>query len=115
MNRDSMSEALDLPIPRSAPHTASVMAIPTKDTPPPSRYTLALSMTSGEAAPNSTLSSGWWNKTRIRLRASARIAQAETVLDAALETIRSLPLPLYCATTTVPPVDMAIKTLTKKY
>ncbi|MNI63518.1 hypothetical protein D3C73_1188940 [compost metagenome] len=38
----------------------------------------------------------------------------ETTPEVALETIRSLPLPLYWATTTVPPVDTAMNTLIRK-
>ncbi|MNC55774.1 hypothetical protein D3C75_1053230 [compost metagenome] len=38
----------------------------------------------------------------------------DTAPAVALETIRSLPLPLYWATTTVPPVETAMNTLIRK-
>ncbi|MNN83223.1 hypothetical protein D3C81_2002420 [compost metagenome] len=38
----------------------------------------------------------------------------DTAPAVALDTMRSFPLPLYCATTTVPPVEMAINTLIRK-
>ncbi|MMZ49971.1 hypothetical protein D1872_116790 [compost metagenome] len=112
--RERASDALVFPIPLSAPHTASTIAIPTKDIQLPSRYTLPLANTSGEAEPNRTLKIGLYNTIINKLIHKASKETEEMVPDAALETMRSLPLPLYCATTTVPPVDTATNTLIRK-
>ncbi|MNC40788.1 hypothetical protein D3C75_895210 [compost metagenome] len=78
------------------------------------RYVRAFAMTSGEAAPNSKCSRGPWNTMPNKPMAKAISDTEDTAPAAALETISSFPLPLYCATTTVPPVDTAMNTLIRK-
>ncbi|MNP14200.1 hypothetical protein D3C76_1065130 [compost metagenome] len=74
----------------------------------------ALSSTSGEAVPNKRFNIGVCKPIRSRPIPKAISDTEATEAAVAWDTIRSFPLPLYCATTTVPPVATATNTLIRK-